>query len=225
MLPFFYVSRLNILMTYDLFSDSVAGSCEQGLATSRNIPLKDAAMCLVDGFLTEHEARILFNALRAEINWQQEQIVMYGKSHPVPRLSAWYGDAGVSYSYSGISASAISWTPSLKIIKQKIEAFSQCRFNGVLINLYRDGQDGVSWHSDDEVSLGVDPVVASLSLGETRRFQLKHRSEDNERYAMDLRDGCLLIMQSGMQKHWLHQVPKSRRSLGERINLTFRLVV
>lgn len=212
-------------MTYDLFSHSPENHFDDATIDSRVISLKGASMHLVEGFLAPCEAQALFTTLRGEIAWQQEEIVMYGQSRPIPRLSAWYGDSGVSYSYSGIAAHPEIWTPSLRRIKQKIEAFSQCRFNGVLINLYRNGQDSVSWHSDNELSLGKDPVVASLSLGETRRFQLKHRTLRNERYAMDLAAGSLLVMQKGMQKNWLHQVPKSSRALGERINLTFRLVV
>ena len=138
---------------------------------------------------------------------------------PIPRLTAWHGAAG--YVYSGIRLTPAAWTPPLLELKALAERLAGERFNSVLLNLYRDGRDSVSWHADNEPGLGRDPVIASLSLGAVRRFQLKHRRLD-ERLALDLPHGSCLIMAGATQHHWLHQLPKTTRPVGPRINLTFR---
>jgi alkylated DNA repair dioxygenase AlkB len=189
------------------------------------IDLGDAELHYYTRFLDYEAANRAFHQLKEEVNWRQEFIEMYGTSRPIPRLSAWYGDQGVGYEYSGIDSSAQIWTPELNRLKCLIEQTTHCTFNGVLANLYRGGSDSVAWHSDDEVSLGPDPVVASLSLGETRRFQLKHKTQRNRTYQLDLAHGSLLMMMQGTQRNWQHQVPKTRRPVSERINLTFRRIV
>ena len=156
-----------------------------------------------------------------EVPWRAENIVVWGRTYPQPRLIAWYGDIGKNYTYSGINLSPVPWTQALMDIKSRVEGATRTDFNSVLLNLYRDGQDSVSWHADNEPGLGRNPVIASLSLGAMRRFQLKHRRLE-ERHAFDLPHGSCLIMAGATQHHWLHQLPKTRAPVGPRINLTFR---
>lgn len=172
----------------------------------------------------KEEADDLFDQLRSEIPWTQEKIRLYGKTHDLPRLTAWHGDPHRSYLYSGIRVDARPWTPSLLTIKKKIENLSGVTFNSVLLNLYRSGTDGVAWHSDDEPELGVNPIIGSLSLGQARIFQLRHRQAPRQTHNILLAHGDYLLMKGPMQHHWQHQIPKSKKNLGERINLTFRQV-
>ncbi len=166
----------------------------------------------------------LFAALRAEIAWQDEEIVLFGVRRKVPRQVAWYGDPGASYTYSGVVHEPLRWTATLREIKARAEALAGCRFNSVLLNRYRDGRDGMGWHADDEPELGPEPVIASVSFGATRRFRMRHRRRKTEAADFDLAHGSLLLMRGPTQHHWLHAVPKTRRPVGERINLTFRQV-
>ncbi len=143
-----------------------------------------------------------------------------GRSIQIPRLSAWYGTAG--YRYSGIMHALQPLTEELQELQAVVEDLAGLSFNGVLLNLYRDGQDSVGWHADNEAGLGPEPVIASLSLGAVRRFQLKHRTDRTGRVALDLPHGSCLIMRGKTQQYWLHQLPKTRAPVGPRINLTFR---
>jgi len=201
-------------MNFDLFSDT---------NTRIDIEIPDGKLCLYPNFFEQQKADNYFNLLMKNIHWKQEKIFLYGKEHDVPRLSAWYGDEGKSYEYSGIHAKAIPWDPSLLAIKEEIEAISNERFNSVLVNQYRDGSDGVAWHSDDEPELGIDPIIASVSFGEERQFQLKHKKRQITK-SLILPHGSLLLMGKKTQLNWLHQIPKSKRLLKSRINLTYRLV-
>jgi alkylated DNA repair dioxygenase AlkB len=142
----------------------------------------------------------------------------------VPRLSAWYGDAGAVYTYSGLRLEPLPWTPVLLEIKQATERLSGTRFNSVLLNLYRDGQDSMGWHSDDEPELGPEPVIASVSLGALRRFVFQHKKR-RWRIALDLEPGSVLLMAGATQHHWRHALPKTRRPVAPRINLTFRTIL
>jgi alkylated DNA repair dioxygenase AlkB len=166
-----------------------------------------------------HDADRLFHDLHASIAWRQETATIMGRRVRVPRLTAWHGEAG--YVYSGIRMSPMPWNAPLLELKAAAEACAGHAFNSVLLNLYRDGRDSVSWHADNEPGLGRNPVIASLSLGATRRFQLKHR-QSGERVAIDLAHGSCLVMAGATQHHWLHQLPKTARPVGPRINLTFR---
>lgn len=166
----------------------------------------------------------LFAALRTEIAWQDEEIVLFGVRRRVPRQVAWYGDPGASYSYSGVVHEPLPWTATLREIKARAEALAGRRFNSVLLNRYRDGADGMGWHADDEPELGPEPVIASVSFGATRHFRMRHRRRKAEVADFDLAHGSLLLMRGPTQHHWLHAVPKTRRAVGERINLTFRQV-
>jgi len=188
------------------------------------VELPDAEIYYYAALFGESEANHLFEQLHREIAWQQQRIRLYGKVHAVPRLTAWYGDAGRQYAYSGIEMTALPWLPVLHAIRARIEVVAACTFNSVLLNLYRDGADSVSWHADDEPELGRNPVIASVSMGARRSFQLKHKEEPARCRAIVLEHGSLLLMKGATQHHWLHQIPKTTRDPGARINLTFRTV-
>ncbi|MFZ2007839.1 MAG: alpha-ketoglutarate-dependent dioxygenase AlkB [Stellaceae bacterium] len=164
--------------------------------------------------------------LIAEIPWRCEEVVMWGRRLPQPRLTAWYGDAGASYAYSGIQLHPLPWTPILLDIKSRIEAAAGATFNSVLLNYYRDHQDSIGFHSDDEPELGEQPVIASLSLGAERTFILKHKVLKRiEPVRRRLASGSLLLMKGDTQRCWRHGVPKEGRPCGPRINLTFRQII
>lgn len=165
-----------------------------------------------------------FETLREEVCWQQDKILIAGNWLPIPRLQAWYGDPGARYKYSGLSLEPNNWTPTLYELKQLVELQSATFFNSVLLNLYRDGQDSMGWHSDDEPELGVEPVIASLSLGGDRYFSLRQKKPGSKKMKILLPSGSLLIMSGGLQVNWQHQVPKTALPVGGRINLTFRSI-
>ena len=189
------------------------------------IPATDADIHLFNSFLGEHEANNLFRLLHSTIPWQQDYIKMYGQNIAIPRLQAWYGDPGCSYSYSGIQLRPLGWTSLLLEIKKRVESAVGTGFNSVLINLYRDGRDSNGWHSDDEPELGQSPIIASLSLGAVRRFRLRHRQGKAQTVNLDLTPGSLLVMAGDTQKYWQHCVTKTARKVKPRINLTFRCIV
>ena len=187
--------------------------------------IADGEITIIQKFFEKSESDRLFANLLKNINWQQDKIKIFGKQVDLPRLTAWYGDEGKSYKYSGITMNPNSWIPSLLSIKQRIEPVAKLSFNSVLANLYRDGQDYVSWHSDDEPELGKNPTIASVSLGDTRRFMLRHKSnKDLETVEIALTHGSLLIMRGSTQHFWKHQIPKTAKVKKERINLTFRVI-
>jgi alkylated DNA repair dioxygenase AlkB len=189
------------------------------------IELPDADVVLYPTFFPTEQSDILLESLARRIVWKQEKINRFGRTIDLPRLTAWYGEEGLAYSYSGITHRAVAWTSDLHEIKYPVESVANTSFNSVLLNRYRDGRDSVSWHSDDERALGINPVIASVSLGQTRRFQFRHRQHGQLRESVELTHGSLLLMQGATQHHWLHQIPKTKRPLGERINLTFRMIV
>ncbi|MGI0499714.1 alpha-ketoglutarate-dependent dioxygenase AlkB family protein [Limnospira platensis CENA597] len=184
----------------------------------------DGLVILYGNFLTLTESDRLFWELYKSLNWRQEEIKIFGKIRPIPRLTAWYADAGKSYTYSGIKHHAQPWNPTLKSIKSQVEDIAEVTFNSVLINLYRDGKDSMSWHSDDEPELGKNPIIASVSLGGTRRFSGKHKIHKNRKFNIDLTSGSLLLMKGETQHFWQHQIPKTSQVVEPRINLTFRMV-
>ena len=184
--------------------------------------LADAKLSYFPQFYEAAESTTLLATLIAETCWRQDKLRFGGKVIPIPRLQAWYGDR--SYAYSGLHLAPLPWTPTLDAIRRTITATCGLEFNSVLLNYYRDGRDSVSWHSDDEPELGPDPSIASLSFGATRRFELKHRLS-NERVKMQLEDGSLLLMGTGLQRYWQHQLPKDPRITIPRLNLTFRLIL
>ena len=174
-------------------------------------------------FFTKSESDFFLQKLNSEIEWKQESMNMYGKKINFPRLTAWYGDNDKPYSFSGITLSPKLWNEELVSIKSKIEPIAKADFNSVLLNRYRDGNDSISWHTDAEKELGVNPVIASVNFGATRKFQLRH-IKTKEKLEIELTHGSLLIMQGELQHFWQHQVPKTSQKVGERINLTFRVI-
>jgi alkylated DNA repair dioxygenase AlkB len=190
------------------------------------ILMPDADVSYLDHLeLAQPDTQVL-QRLIAKIPWRSEEVVMWGRRVPQPRLTAWYGDAGASYAYSGIQLHPLPWTPILLDIKTRIEAAVGSIFNSVLLNYYRDHQDSIGFHSDDEPELGERPVIASLSLGEERTFVLKHKGAKFVRPVhLRLASGSLLLMKGDTQHCWRHGISKENRSCGPRINLTFRQII
>lgn len=173
------------------------------------------------------DAHVIRAALLAEVPWQQERITLWGRTHPLPRLTCWMADPGCSYTYSGLRNTPHPWTAEVSRLRQRVEAASGCRFNSLLLNLYRDGCDRMGWHADDEPELDPQAPIASLSLGATRSFQLRPRRPlegQRQTLSVELGDGDLLLMDPPTQEHWLHQLPARRRVQQPRLNLTFRVV-
>lgn len=185
------------------------------------IPLRDAGWLLYDpAHIPPADADALFAHLRDTIHWEQS-----GRPGRLfPRLTAWYADPGTTYSYSGVTHHAIPWTPELLAVKKRAEATAGTTWNSLLLNLYRDGRDSIGFHADDEPELGTNPVIGSISLGAERRFVLKHPASGETR-ELTLLHGSLLVMGGASQHHWRHGVPKTRKPVGPRINLTFRLIL
>ena len=200
-------------------SRAIASSATRERAAPPNLLPCDGIARLHEAALAEADASRLFGQLTAVTPWRQEIATVMGRRVPIPRLTAWHGAAG--YVYSGIEMTPAPWNAPLLELKAIAEACAGQAFNSVLLNLYRDGRDSVSWHADNESGLGRDPVIASVSLGAMRRFQMKHRRRE-ARVALDLPSGSCLVMAGATQHHWLHQVPKTSRPVGPRINLTFR---
>ena len=190
----------------------------------KHIPAPDADLIFYPNFYSEAEAAELYQQLLQQTEWQQEHIKMFGKEVLVPRLVAWYGEEGAVYMYSGVRHVPLPFTTLLLKIRQKIEKTLQKQFNAVLLNRYRTGSDSMGWHSDNEPELGPEPVIASLSLGATRSFQLRHRQHKDQKIKLELNSGSLLIMAGQTQHFWQHQLPKTSKPVGERINLTFRKI-
>jgi alkylated DNA repair dioxygenase AlkB len=185
--------------------------------------IDDGQYLFYPDFFSKSESDLLLQKLRTDIEWKQESMNMYGKQVSFPRLTAWYGDNDKPYSFSGITLQPKIWSEELIEIKNKIEPLAKVKFNSVLLNLYRSGNDSISWHTDAEKELGINPVIASVNFGATRRFQLRH-TKTKEKLEIELTHGSLLIMQGELQHFWEHQVPKTAKMVGERINLTFRVI-
>jgi alkylated DNA repair dioxygenase AlkB len=176
-----------------------------------------------EDFLSTEEADRLFLALEATMNWHEEFIRMAGRSSRVPRSVAWHGDADAVYRYSGVRHEPRPWTTDLWALKSRLEAVCGQRFNSVLGNRYADGQDAMGWHADNEPELGPAPVIASLSLGAERRFDIRHNTSRKIRH-LPLSHGSLLTMSGSFQFHWQHRIPRQTAITAPRINLTFRLI-
>ena len=187
------------------------------------IKIQNGEYIYVANYFSKENSDLYFNALLDKIDWKQESMNMYGKTINFPRLTAWYGDNDKPYTFSGITLSPKKWTESLLDIKQQIEPKAQANFNSVLLNLYRNGEDSISWHTDAEKELGLNPVIASVNFGATRKFQLRHMNT-NEKIELILTHGSLLVMKGELQHFWQHQVPKTKQAVKERINLTFRVI-
>lgn len=194
-------------------------------SSAQHVTIPDGELHYYPDAFTADESTAFLRQLRETICWTRREIRLYGRHIIMPRLIAWYGDPGVEYEYSGQTSPHNTWTTELLAIKTRIEAISGLTFNGALLNYYRDGNDSMSWHSDDEKSLGLNPVIASVSFGATRAFKLRHRQNRSIKpLSLPLTSGSLLIMCGETQHHWQHQLPKTRKEIGERINITFRRI-
>jgi len=186
--------------------------------------LPDAEIIYFPDFFDKKEANAIFAELLAKTPWQQDEITVYGKKHLQPRMTALYGNEGKSYSYSNIKMQPNHWTLLLQKMKFYVESVSSTNFTTVLLNYYRDGNDSIGWHADNEKELGTNPVIASVSFGAERTFQLKHNSDKNQKKNIVLEHGSLLLLKGPTQHFWKHQIPKTSKPMGPRINLTFRTI-
>lgn len=194
----------------------------------KHVPLDDGCLHFAEQFLPEHEANALFDVLMKQVPWVQQDITLFGKTMKEPRLSCWMGDAEADYRYSGRHHAPVPWLLEVVELKQRIERVLDGRlltqpWNSVLLNRYRNGDDALALHADDEKELGANPVIASVSLGETRDFVLKHR-HSKQRKTLPLPHGSLLVMSGATQQHWLHGIPRVKGCHHERVNLTFRRI-
>lgn len=190
-----------------------------------HLKLPQAELIYIEKFYDEVTADRIFQSLREGIAWRQDDIKIFGKTYKQPRLTALYANNENPYTYSNITMYPHKFTKELIDIKSDIENEIDHEFTTVLLNLYRNGNDSNGWHADNEIELGQNPIIASLSFGAVRPFHFKHRTLKKERYKLDLQHGSLLIMTGEMQHFWLHQIAKTKKEIGERINLTFRQIV
>ena len=194
------------------------------LPERQKLKIPDAEVIYYPQFFSPNQADLLFQDLLNMTPWQQDMITVFGKTHLQPRLTAFFADNNKVYKYSNITMSPYPFKGNLKRIKTKLESSLGIEFTSCLANLYRDGQDSNGWHADDEKSLGKNPVIASVSFGEKRKFNFKHRNNSSLKESLILEHGSLLIMKGKTQHFWLHQIPKTRKPVGKRINLTFRII-
>lgn len=202
---------------FDLFSSHLDNNEKEEI---KNLIPIDGEVYYFKNFFKE----VNFKEIEESINWTQDKITLYGKTHNVPRLQAWYADSeNLKYSYSGIHLKVNLWQKNLDEIRTQIEVGQKLNFNSCLCNLYRTGSDYAAWHSDDEVELGKNPVIASASFGATRKIVFKHKNDKGiEKIELELEDNSLLLMKGNLQHYWRHQLNKTSKNVGPRINLTFR---
>ncbi len=214
---------------------------------NRLITLPDAELLFIENFYTPSVSDAFLAQLSAELAWKQGEIVIFGKKVAEPRLTAWYGDAGKNYTYSGKLQEPLMWHNDLILIKNDIEKIiknelfnsinkeinsvnkelinsinNNFTFNSVLCNCYRNGQDSMGFHADNEKELGLNPIIASVNFGESRRFIFRRRDDKTIKHELVLTHGSVLVMSGAMQHHWVHAVPKEPKRTKPRINLTFR---
>ena len=200
--------------------------------TSYKLPLVEGDVIYFPNALSREAADTFFTKLQAELPWRQDTIKLFGKPVKIPRLQSWHGAPDCTYTYSNLTMSPNPWTESLVDIKARCEQLCEkssasqykIRFNSVLANWYRDGQDSMSFHSDDEPELGINPVIASVTLGEARPFVFKHK-ETKEKHTQVLEHGSVLIMAGTTQSHYVHSIAKTAKPIGGKINLTFRHLI
>ena len=186
--------------------------------------LPDADIEYYSNFFDVEKSKLLFEKLLNEIPWQQDNITVFGKTHPQPRLTALYGNEGKPYSYSNIVMQPHHWSPLLMFIKNEVEEVCNENFTTVLLNLYRNGKDSNGWHADNERELGRNPIIASISFGAERSFHLQHNTISEAKLKITLENGSLLLMKGETQHFWKHQIPKTAKPIDSRINLTFRII-
>ena len=188
-----------------------------------NLLPKDGGATYFPGIFNPERCAALFDALNKTIDWKEDQLVMFGRLITTKRKVAWIGDAGCSYTYSGVQKFPQAWTTELLEIKHQVETLANVGFNSCLLNLYHDGTEGMGWHSDDEKELDPLAPIASVSFGGVRKFAFKHR-QDKTNISLFLENGSVLLMQSPTQEFWQHSLTKTKRTVGPRINLTFRAI-
>jgi alkylated DNA repair dioxygenase AlkB len=188
------------------------------------IELSGASLLWDEHFLSSEQADLLLENLQGKLPWEQHYIRLFGRRVASPRLSVWMGDANAHYRYSGVPYQPIAWLDCLQDLRLRLQDELNERFNSVLCNLYRNQQDSMGLHADDEMELGARPVIASLSLGATRRFRIKRRDNAVASKSIELTNGSLLVMRGDTQTFWQHEVPKQKTPCGPRINLTYRLI-
>jgi alkylated DNA repair dioxygenase AlkB len=191
--------------------------------TEMNLLPKDGGATYIPGFFGPNHCAALFTSIQSTIDWKEDQLLMFGKLITTKRKVAWVGDAGCSYTYSGVKKFPQAWTADLLHIKHKLESLTHSAFNSCLLNLYHDGDEGMGWHSDDEKELDSAAPIASVSLGGTRKFAFKHKL-DKTSVSLFLEDGSVLLMQPPTQEFWQHSLTKTKRPVAPRINLTFRAI-
>lgn len=209
----------------DLFSgfDSVVDKSIESI-DKEVLSMQDADVTFYRNFFNQQDSDDIFQTLLNQIKWRQDKMKIYGKEVNLPRKTAWYGDRNMSYKFSGIHLDPEPWIPTLLQVKKKVEEIAKVNFNSVLLNLYRDGNDGISWHTDAEPELGQNPVIASVSFGGTRRFMFRHKHNQDLKAEIELVHGSFLLMAGVTQHFWQHQIPKTSKQVQPRINLTFRVI-
>ena len=191
--------------------------------SSRTVINKDGIAVYTDSLIPKEKSELFLLQLSKNIQWKNDESVMFGKHYITRRKTAWYGDQPFCYTYSKIKRTALPWTDELLEIKRIVENKEEVEFNSCLLNFYHDGDDGMGWHSDNEKELEKNAVIASVSLGAERKFSFKHKS-NKEKIDLILGSGSLLVMKEQIQTHWMHQLPKSKKISEPRINLTFRTI-
>ena len=195
------------------------------VAITQNILPIDGEAYLFPEFFSKEESEQLWEALQKNIHWKQEPVVIMSKKVMQPRLTAWYGDEGKSYRYTGITMHPHPWTKELLLIKERIEELSGQIFNSVLLNFYRNGNDSVGWHRDNEKSLGINPGIGSVSFGAARYFHFRHYQQKHIKEKILLTPGSFLLMKGETQHKWFHSIQKEPHITGGRINITFRTII
>lgn len=190
-----------------------------------SVPLPGADVRLARAWLSPVEADAVFASLCSGIAWERHRIRLFGREVDSPRLSCWIGDADAVYRYSGARFEPRPWLPVLSLLRERLSRQLDAPFNSVLANCYRDGNDAMGWHADDEPELGESPIIASLSLGAERLFAFKPRTQAGRPLRLHLPHGSLLVMAGATQRSYRHALPRTRRVIGERLNLTFRQIV
>tara|TARA_B100000073_G_scaffold51334_1_gene37822 strand:+ start:17 stop:640 length:624 start_codon:yes stop_codon:yes gene_type:complete len=193
------------------------------VVSSQTIINKDGIAIYTDSLIPAEKSELFLLQLSKNIQWKNDESVIFGKHYITRRKTAWYGDRPFNYTYSKIKRTALPWTNELLEIKHIVENNESTKFNSCLLNFYHDGDDGMGWHADNEKELKKNSVIASVSLGAERKFSFKHK-KNKEKIDLMLGNGSLLVMKEQIQNHWMHQLPKSKKVREPRINLTFRTI-
>ncbi|WP_224489175.1 alpha-ketoglutarate-dependent dioxygenase AlkB family protein [Robertkochia flava] len=189
------------------------------------LEMPEAEVWYAPGFFSAAESNIFFKRLLEEIQWRSDRVRVFGKWYDQPRLTALYASNDHAYTYSGLTLHPQRYTPLLQEIRQRVENHTHCSFSSCLLNLYRNGSDSNGWHADDEKELGRNPLIASVSFGQDRSFHFRHKKDKSLKKKIVLENGSMLLMKGETQHSWQHQLPKSKKVLKPRINLTFRNIL